>query len=71
MFFFFLCIDMLRIVLQLLDVVLNVYHLELHCLVPPDIKHRSSLIEFPVSFSFLPLTTSLSHWKLLIKYVQY
>ena len=55
MLFFFLCIDILIIVLQLLDVVLNLCVIKNFIVASCLIKHRSSLIVYFVSFSFLSL----------------
>ena len=54
MLFFFPCIDILRTVLQLLNVVLNIC-IVINYIVAPHLKHKSSLIVFFVSFCFLPL----------------
>ena len=77
MFFFFLYIDiMLRIVLQLLNVVLNLHVIILRITLLHLMyytKHRFNLIVLFTSFSsfFFVDVYHLSRWKLLIKHVLY
>ena len=69
-FFFFLWIDILRIVLHLLNVVLNiVLYQKLYCCIPPNIKYRSCLTVILCFFFLFAIDVCLLHWTLLIKHV--
>ena len=62
--FFFLRIDKLTIVLQLVNLILNLYIIENYIAFSFIIQNTSSFIVLFISFSFLSLT-SISRWKLL------